>query len=205
MCFACVGPPTDPKWFATFRGRNHVWTGVEMSSAGRTEGFEAFVAGHATSLLRLAYLLTGDRGHAEDLLQDALERAYRHWPRVIAADRPDAYVRQVLIHAVSDRWRKRRFAEVPLTSYTDRAMGDHMRDVDLRDELVRGLRTLPVRQRTIVVLRHCFDMTEADTAEAVGCSVGTVKSQTSRGVARLRELLGESSSREAVSTLRSSS
>ncbi|MEP7054954.1 MAG: SigE family RNA polymerase sigma factor [Actinomycetota bacterium] len=176
-----------------------------MTTAGRSEGFDAFVVGHAASLLRLAYLLTGDRGHAEDMLQDALERAYRHWPRVIAADRPDAYVRQVLIHAVTDRWRKRRFAEVPLTLYSDRATGDDMHDVDLRDVLVRGLRALPVRQRTIVVLRHCFDLSEVDTAAAVGCSVGTVKSQTSRGVARLRELLGDLSPAEAASTLRSSS
>lgn len=170
----------------------------------RGEGFEDFVAGHATSLLRLAYLLTGDRGHAEDLLQDALERAYRHWPRVVAADRPDAYVRRVLVHAVTDRFRKRRFAEVQLTPYADRATVDITRDIDLRDTLVRGLRTLPLRQRTVVVLRHCLDLSETETAELVGCSVGTVKSQTSRGLARLRELLGDAGSPTPQTAQRSS-
>jgi len=174
-----------------------------MTVPNRGEGFEEFVAGHAASLLRLAYLLTGDRGHAEDLLQDALERAYRHWPRVIAADRPDAYVRRVLVHAVTDRFRKRRFREVPLTSYTDRALTDASRDVDLRDSLVRALRALPVRQRTVIVLRHCFDLSETETAAEVGCSVGTVKSQTSRGLARLRELLPELQPVDAASVLRS--
>src|SRR5688500_17053610 len=127
-----------------------------MTRVARNDGFEDFVAGHAGALLRLAYLLTGDRGHAEDLLQDARERADRHWPRVIAADRPDAYVRRVLIHAVSDRWRRRRFTEVALTAYTDKSTSDDISQVDLRDELVRALRSLPVRQRTVVVLRHCF-------------------------------------------------
>ncbi|MEO6713136.1 MAG: SigE family RNA polymerase sigma factor [Mycobacteriales bacterium] len=170
----------------------------------RTEGFEDFVAGHAAALLRLAYLLTGDRGHAEDLLQDALERAYRHWPRVVAADRPDAYVRRVLIHAVTDRFRRRRYAEVQLTSYADRATVDITGDIDLRDSLVRGLRALPLGQRTVVVLRHCLDLSEAETAEMVGCSVGTVKSQTSRGLARLRELLGDVDSTTPQPILRSS-
>lgn len=164
---------------------------MTASASDRDVGFEAFVSGHGLSLLRLAYLLTGDRGHAEDLLQDSLERAYRHWPRVIAADRPDAYVRRMLVHAVTDRFRRRRFAEVPLTAYAENVGGDITSRIDLRDSLVRALRTLPVKQRTVVVLRHCLDLSEAETAAAAGCSVGTVKSQTSRGLAKLRALLDD--------------
>lgn len=153
--------------------------------------FDAFVEGRSTALMRLAYLLTGDRGHAEDLLQTALLRTARHWSR--ARDAPDAYVRQVLLNLSRDRMRLlfRRPREMPLPPDLD-VLGtsdaglDHVTD---RRTVVRALAQLPTRQRQVVVLRFFEDMSVEQTAALLGFSTGTVKSYTSRALARLRELL----------------
>ncbi|EIV91707.1 SigE family RNA polymerase sigma factor [Frankia sp. QA3] len=146
--------------------------------------FEEFVAHSGDRLLRSAVLLVGDRAAAEDLLQGALERTYRHWPRV-SAGQPEAYVRRALVNAAASRWR-RRIREVPWEADTAVGQPDPADRLVQRDGLIRALLTLPVRQRAVLVLRYLDDLPEAEVAAALGCSVGSVKSQASRGLARLR-------------------
>lgn len=151
--------------------------------------FDAFVLGASSQLLRAAHLLTGDRGAAEDLVQDVLERLYVAWPRV---QDPGAYVRRSLVHAAANRWRRLgRRPELPLSSADDPAVPDSSVQGAERDRLVVALTQLPPRQRAVVVLRFLQDQSEAQTAEALGVSPGTVKSQSSRALRRLRDLLVE--------------
>jgi RNA polymerase sigma-70 factor (sigma-E family) len=153
--------------------------------------FEEFVQGSSARLFRTALLLTGsDRAAAEDLLQLALERAYRHWPRVCRSGEPERYVRRILANASNDRWRRTaRHRERPLDrDYAGQAVADHAAGVAERDFLMRALAELPPRQRTVLVLRYFNDMPEAEIADVLSCTVGTVKSQVSRGLARLRVL-----------------
>ena len=153
--------------------------------------FEEYVAAMSGRLFTLALLLTAHRrAEAEDLLQDSLERAYRRWNQIIRKGRPDAYVRQVMINAAVDRWRReRRRREEPLVIDTaDRAAGDQVGDVADRDLLLRALAGLAPRQRAVLVLRYFEDLTETETAAVLGCTVGAVKSQASRALARLRDL-----------------
>lgn len=154
--------------------------------------FEQFVASRSAVLLRTAYLLcAGDRGAAEDMLQDVLERMYPKWRRI--KGEPEAYARVALANASANRWRRRsrRVSESPLTDFAHPEMHGPEKEVADRDEVVRALGELPDRMRAVLVLRFFDDLSEAATAEALGCGVGTVKSQTSRGLARLRELLAE--------------
>jgi RNA polymerase sigma-70 factor (sigma-E family) len=154
--------------------------------------FEQFVATRSPVLLRTAYLLcAGDRGAAEDLLQDVLERMYPKWRRI--KGEPEAYARVALANASANRWRgrSRRVHEAPLSDIEVPLARGPEKEVLDRDEVVRALGALPHRMRAVLVLRFFDDLTEAQTASALGCGVGTVKSQTSRGLARLRKLLGE--------------
>jgi RNA polymerase sigma-70 factor (sigma-E family) len=150
--------------------------------------FEQFVAGAGSRLLRTAVLLTGDRGHAEDLVQTALERTARHWNRLDGA--PEAYARTVLAHLATDRWRRHRarvtetFVDPPAVSVADFAD-----EVVLHQSLVQALRRLSRRQRAVLVLRYFDGLSEADTAAALDVSVGTVKSTASRALVRLRTLV----------------
>lgn len=150
--------------------------------------FEAWVQREATMLLRAAYLLTGDRGHAEDLLQVTLERTARHWRRLDGE--PTAYARRVLVNLSHDRWRRSRarVAEAPGDGLLAVADGGTS-GVLLRRDLVMALRQLPRRQRQVLVLRHLLDLTEAETAAALDVAVGTVKSTGSAAAARLRALI----------------
>jgi RNA polymerase sigma-70 factor (sigma-E family) len=154
--------------------------------------FTEFVRGRSSALLRTAVLLVGgDRGQGEDLLQGVLERMYVRWDRIEGP--PEAYARRALAHAALNRWRgRRRRPELPLLDPDPggAAPGDDPAAVDLRDALVRALLTLPPRQRAVLVLRYFDDLPEAEVAHALGCSVGTVKSQTSRALSRLRERSG---------------
>ena len=151
------------------------------------------------SLLRTALLLTGqNQAEAEDLLQLALERAYRHWARVCRSGEPERYVRGILAHASADRWRRlARRAERPLPAAADPALPDHSAVVADRDYLLRALAALPPRQRAVLVLRYFDDLSEAETAAMLGCSVGTVKSQAARGLARLRGPAGPPAARRS--------
>lgn len=151
------------------------------------EGFDAFVAAASTRLLRSAYLLVGDRGHAEDLVQEVLERMYVAWPRI---DDPDSYSRRALVHRATNRWRTRR--RRPEVGLTDQHQVTGVAGPDgTRLDLVRALMDLPVGQRSVVVLRFLDDLSVEQTAAVLGCSTGTVKSQTARALPRLRALLVE--------------
>ncbi len=152
-------------------------------------GFEAFVAARSDDLLRFALLLTRDRGHAEDLLQTALVKAYRRWNR-IAADDPYPYVRKALVTSAAS-WRRLRTTQEIVSLPAHDPAGpdptDHLAD---REHMADALATLPPRMRAVLVLRYGEDLSEAATADVLGCSVSTVKSQTARGLARLRAHLG---------------
>jgi RNA polymerase sigma-70 factor (sigma-E family) len=151
--------------------------------------FSAFVAASAKRLLRLAYLLTGDRDAADDLLQGVLERTYRRWPRLLREGAPEAYVRRALVNGATDRWRRRsRTAESPLDDL-DWSVDDQGDGVVVHDAVIRAVRGLPLGQRAVLVLRYFEDMTEAQTASVLGCSIGTVKSQHARALSRLRALM----------------
>ncbi|HEX7307133.1 SigE family RNA polymerase sigma factor [Lentzea sp.] len=153
--------------------------------------FEDFVALRSQSLLRTAYLLCGgDRGAAEDILQDVLMNMYGKWRRISTS--PEACARAALANAAANRWRRRsRKPEAPMEHAGTPATGGHEQRVVDADIVVRALAQLPKKMRAVLVLRFFDDLSEADTARALGCGVGTVKSQTSRGLARMRELMGE--------------
>jgi RNA polymerase sigma-70 factor (sigma-E family) len=150
-------------------------------------GFEDFVSREQPALLRLAVLLAGDRGHAEDLVQTALLKTYRHWGRITDRGDPTAYVRRVLV-TTHTSWRRRlSTTEQVVETLPERADPTAERDTD--DELRSALRALPPRMRTAVVLRYYADLSEQQAAEAMGCSPSTVNTQTARGLTRLRSLL----------------
>jgi RNA polymerase sigma-70 factor (sigma-E family) len=158
--------------------------------------FRMFVDVRWAALVRFAYALTADQGHAEDLVQHALERCWRRW-RHVRTDGAEAYVRTTITRLAISRWRARRWAESPLSEAGDPATGGHEENLALHDALWRELAMLPPRMRAIVVLCFVEDLTEAQTAAELGCSVGSVKSQTSRAMTRLR-------GRPAVTALRDS-
>lgn len=152
--------------------------------------FDAMVDAHARALLRTAFLLTGDAHLAEDLLQTALARTWTRWRTIRDTERADAYVRRVMATTCTAWWRRRWRAEVPTRDLPDvPGAVDAISGVDHRDEMARALARLTVRQRATVVLRFYEDMSEADVAAALGCSVGTVKSTRSRALATLRTVL----------------
>ncbi|MER5862054.1 SigE family RNA polymerase sigma factor [Kitasatospora sp. NPDC002040] len=167
-----------------------------MSQESEDAAYAAFVEAAWHRHLRTATLLTGDRHRGEELLQDCLVKLYVRWRRA-ATDDPHAYLRRMLANGNVSRWRRWRRElltdEVPET--VDRRPGGPGGPVDDRlgglDELQRALLTLPEGQRAVVVLRHVEDLSEKETAAALGCSVGTVKSQNARAMARLRVALQE--------------
>lgn len=142
--------------------------------------FEEFVVARRDALLRTAYLLTGNHHDAEDLVQSALIKVVPKWGRI--ADQPEAYVRKVLVRESVNRWRSRRWREVPTALVPETAYPGSIDRVALLDDL----RRLSPRQRAVLVLRYFDDLTEVDTAAALGISVGTVKSHARDALARLR-------------------
>jgi RNA polymerase sigma-70 factor (sigma-E family) len=152
----------------------------------RDAEFREFMLGRWPMLVRLAYGLTGDRGHAEDLAQAALARAYAAWGRVRRAEDPDAYVRRILINLNNRRFRRQRIDERSSEVLPEPAVADATGQADQRSDLLAALRDLPPRQRAVVVLRYWDGLTEAQAAAVLGCSVGNVKSQASRALAKLR-------------------
>jgi len=158
-------------------------TGVDRTAEAE---FSGFMHSRWLQLVRLGFALTGDRGLAEDLAQTALARAYASWPKICRAGDPDAYVRRVLVNANRSRFRKHRVAEQLTGTVPEPVPQAAARDSDDRVMLMAALLSLPPRQRSVVVLRFWLDMTESQVAEALGCSVGNVKSQASRALATLR-------------------
>jgi RNA polymerase sigma-70 factor (sigma-E family) len=151
---------------------------------GDHSGFDEFVATRSVALLRTAYLLTGDHGLAEDLLQTALAKCWFAWGRIDGP--PEPYVRRALVTTYATWWRRKWRGERPSGSLPDRPDPAGTASVEDRDALWRALGTLPRRQRAVVVLRYYEDLSEADTAAALGISTGTVKSQAAKALAALR-------------------
>ncbi|MEU3826921.1 SigE family RNA polymerase sigma factor [Streptomyces sp. SID486] len=159
----------------------------------RSEEFQSFVVGRWPRLMRTAFLLTGEQHAAEDLVQSTLEQVFVAWRRVGSADDPEAYVRRVMInaHARRHRRRLREFLAPRDDSGLVREVadtGDRIAQADDRGTLLAALARLPARQREAVVLRYWEDLTETQTAAAMGCSVGTVKSNAAKGIAKLRAI-----------------
>jgi RNA polymerase sigma-70 factor (sigma-E family) len=188
---------------ATVWPRMVVFTGVgEVAGVDRRAEaeFGEFMHSRWLQLLRLGFVLTGDQGLAEDLAQTALARAYASWPQIRRAGDPDAYVRRVMVNANHSRFRKRRVAEQLTAAVPEPALVDVTGGCDDRVTLMAALMSLPLGQRSVVVLRFWLDMTETQVAEVLGCSVGNVKSQATRALAKLRasSALGEGVSRELL-------
>lgn len=150
------------------------------------ERFREFVSEQWGLLTRMAYLLTGDRGAAEDLVQSALEKTHRRWGRILRKDTPGVYVRRVMVNTAISWRRRRRVVEVPLLEDDATSAPDAYDRAENRHQLLGALRRLPPRMRAVLVLRYFEDLSEADIARVLGCSTGTVKSQASRGLDRLR-------------------
>jgi len=150
------------------------------------DGFDAFVTARSGRLLRTSFLLTRDWGTAEDLLQTVLANAWFAWGR-IESD-PEAYIRRSLVTTYTSWWRRKWRAEVPSLVVPEVAnFRDTTGEVDERHAVWLALGRLPPRQRAVLVLRYYEDLTESETAAVLGCSVGTVKSQASRALAKLRQ------------------
>jgi RNA polymerase sigma-70 factor (sigma-E family) len=157
------------------------------------DDFGAYVRASERQHQRLAFLLTGDLHAAEDLLQAAYAKTYTHWGKVRTYDVPDAYLRRVMVSLRTSWWRRSRNREWSMPELPENPdhVGDPGATVVESQAILAALRQLPARQRAAVVLRHWCDLSEADTAVTMGCSLGTVKSNTSKGLAHLRAALGQ--------------
>jgi RNA polymerase sigma-70 factor (sigma-E family) len=155
------------------------------------DGFREFVQARSGALLRSGWLLTGDWPSAEDLVQTALAAAWPRWATLRRQDAPELYVRKIMVNTFL-RWRQRRWnGEIATGRLPEMAAyGDVFAQVDARQALLAALDRLPARQRAVVVLRYFADQTETQTAEAMGCSVGTVKAHAAKALARLRDAPG---------------
>lgn len=155
-----------------------------------TEGFCDFVTARSAALFRVGYLLVGDHQLAQDLVQESLAKTYVAWPRLREVANAEAYTRRVMA-TTAISWRRRRsFHERPAEHLPERAGEDLATGVVVHDALWHHLLALPPRQRAAIVLRHYVDLSEAQTAEAMGCSVGAVKSSVSTGLGTLRRRIG---------------
>ncbi|MFN8074241.1 MAG: SigE family RNA polymerase sigma factor [Kineosporiaceae bacterium] len=175
---------------------------AQRTPAEREADFDAFVSARATTLLRFAMVMVKNPHDAEDVLQDVLVKAHLHWSTIMKAGNPDAYVRRMIVNASTSFWRRRvRFDKAleaigrdpsssrEVTADSSGAVGD-------RDHLVALLRQVPAKQRAVLVLRHYEGMDDATIAQILGVTEVAVRSNASRGLARLRELLGQESAGE---------
>jgi RNA polymerase sigma-70 factor (sigma-E family) len=165
---------------------------TEVTAVDRDTDFTAYLEARQARLLRTAYLLTGDQHQAEDLLQTSLAKLYLAWDKVRDRDSVDAYVRRIMVNENNSvwrrGWRRREWStdEVPETTPVQDTY-----DEGVGAEVWRVVQTLPRRARAVVVLRYYEQLTEAETADVLGISVGTVKSQCSRALTTLRDRIGE--------------
>ena len=154
--------------------------------------FDRFVAECSDTLLRTAYLIVRDLGEAEDLVQETLFEVARRWPRIRRMERPLAYARRLLVNrsltGSARRTRRRRELTAAMPSESA-VVVDGMAEIGEADELMAALAALPPRQRAVLVLRYFLDLPEAEVAAAMKCSLGTVKSTASRGLARLEQAM----------------
>ena len=160
--------------------------------AGRdSTAFVEFATARSGALFRAAYLMVGEHGLAEDLLQEALTKTYIAWPRLRDVNSAEAYTRKVIATTAISWWRRKAWKqERPRGDVPERGVGESSDALAQRDWLWTELQSLAPRQRAAIVLRYYEDLTEAQTADALGCSIGTVKSQVSDGLKRLRATLG---------------
>ncbi len=148
--------------------------------------FHEYVTSRSGSLLRMAYLLTRNRADAEDLVQAALAKTFQAWDRIEDRGAVDGYVRRAMVNTHISWWRRRRVEEYPTDEIPDQPVIDHAGESEVQDALRRAIERLPQRMRAAVVLRYYEDMSEAEIANVLGVSLGTVKSTVSRAVAKLR-------------------
>jgi RNA polymerase sigma-70 factor (sigma-E family) len=167
--------------------------------SGRDEEFHDFARARRAELVRTATLLAGDRHLAEDLVQQTLTKLYVSWPAFRRAENPDGYVRRVLINVLtSERGRSWRRRERSMAEPPDVPLPTGGVQVDGAERLRKALKALPPRMRAAVVFRYFYDLGVSETAQALGCSEGNVKSQTSRALEKLRTALTPHTSRIAV-------
>ena len=155
------------------------------------EGFSAFVRARTPALLRTAYLLTGDQQLAEDLVQTALAKTHLAWRRLQRTENAESYVRRVMYHQQVSFWRRRRVTERPYDGVPEGAVGDSADRTATRVAVAAALMLLTPRQRAVLVLRYFDDQPDSVVADLLGISVGTVKSQTHKALARLRTVAPE--------------
>jgi RNA polymerase sigma-70 factor (sigma-E family) len=157
----------------------------------RQAEFEDFVKARSKALCASAYLLTGDRGLAEDLVQDALARTWRSWKRLHRTANAEAYTRRTMYHLHVSRWRRKKVAEFATDAVPERADARGEADTALRLAVHTALLSLPATQRAAIVLRYFEDQTETSTAAILDCPVSTVRTRVQRGLRRLRSTLPE--------------
>jgi RNA polymerase sigma-70 factor (sigma-E family) len=163
-------------------------------------GFDRFVAESANGLLRTAYLIVGDLPEAEDLVQETLLKVARRWPKVRRMDHPAAYARRILVNLALDGGVKRSRRRSELSEQQPREPATAATPIDTHDELHATLAALPPRQRAVLVLRYFLDLPEAEVAAALQCSLGTVKSTASRGLARLEQALRQTNDTRSIAS-----
>ena len=164
---------------------------------GDDEAFTAFVAARSTALLRTAFLLTGDAGQAEDLVQSALAKTYLAWDRIADIEAVEAYVRRTMVTTNISWWRRLRGREISVAEPPDApTWGDEADLAVERESIWRLLAGLPPKQRTALVLRYWAGLSEAEIAHEMNCAPGTVKTHAARGLATLRERLRQDTASE---------
>jgi RNA polymerase sigma-70 factor (sigma-E family) len=163
---------------------------MAIRSQADAAAFSDLVTARSPALLRTAYLVVGDHQLAQDLLQEALVKVYVAWPRLRDVTKAEAYVRRTIV-TTAISWRRRRsFHERPIDAFPDVYDSDQAERLAAHDVMWKHVCSLPPKQRAALVLRYYEDLSEADTAEALGCSVGTVKSQVSEALGKLRTRVG---------------
>ena len=165
---------------------------VAVKAQDKDEEFAAYMAARQPSLLRTAYLLTGDQHTAEDLVQTALAKLYLSWDKVQRRELVDGYVRRILVNENNSLWRRSWKKREVATEYVPETPApDDEPDDGVSQALWEFVQTLPKKQRAAIVLRYYEELSEAETAAVLGVSVGTVKSQTSRALATMRSKVGD--------------
>jgi RNA polymerase sigma-70 factor (sigma-E family) len=161
---------------------------MTTGGARMSDEYVEFVHARTPSLLRAAFVLTGDQELAEDLVQAALARTHLAWQRLNEEGNAEAYARRVMYHLQVDWWRRKRVVESLTGTLPEPRAADHTEQIDTRLAVQRALQRLTAKQRAVVTLRYFEDLSELDTAAVLGCTVGTVKSQHSKALAKLRAL-----------------
>jgi RNA polymerase sigma-70 factor (sigma-E family) len=164
--------------------------GVPVAAGDAPPDFDEWVAARGPALLRLAYTLVGNAADAEDVVQEALAKALARWGRISRMGDVDAYVRRMVVNGHTSWWRRWRRRETPVEAVHDRAVADA--GPEDHDRVWAACRALPEAQRTAVVLRYYEELEYAEIAALTGVAEGSVRSRVSRGLAALRETLGES-------------